>query len=271
MAGLIRTFLETACIPKFQPSMYHSLLFRYHVLDDYSFPNPGYPPFYSAEFFSIIRKVHRDSPLNVKHLSEKQWYRLLVEENVTMENLSGMTWDFIPSRMELKSPSTVWEESWRLARLKGLGPENTTFLFRLLHCTLPTQERLARTSPNITPLCKFPGCPGTEEESLAHALVHCQGNNGAGAALLSGIQSLAPGLQPEEALRLELEVDENTELPLVFALAVAWSTIWDLRQKKTRPQTYLVRAQLEARVTLLREGRRYRNEAGVVDAIIETL
>ena len=94
MAGLIRTFLETACIPKFQSSLNHSLLYRYHVLDDRSFPNPGYPPFYSAEFFSLIKLVHTESPLNVAQMSEKQWYRLLVEEQVIMEKKNSV-WQYI--------------------------------------------------------------------------------------------------------------------------------------------------------------------------------
>ena len=45
LAGLIRSFLETACIPKFRQSLYHQLLLRYHVYEDRSIENPGYPPF----------------------------------------------------------------------------------------------------------------------------------------------------------------------------------------------------------------------------------
>jgi hypothetical protein len=56
LAGLIRTFLETACHPKFQTSLFHPLLYRYHVLEDLSIPNPGYPPFNEA-FFNTIRTV----------------------------------------------------------------------------------------------------------------------------------------------------------------------------------------------------------------------
>ena len=32
LAGLIRSFLETACMPKYNQSLYHQLLFRYHVV-----------------------------------------------------------------------------------------------------------------------------------------------------------------------------------------------------------------------------------------------
>ena len=50
-AVLIKTFLETAAIPNFRHSLFHSLLFRYHVLGDSSIPNPGFPPYYPESFF----------------------------------------------------------------------------------------------------------------------------------------------------------------------------------------------------------------------------
>ena len=271
-AGLIKTFLETACNPKYQTSLFHSLLYRYHVLEDHSVPNPGFPPYYNRDFFSIIRKVHRETPLNVSQMSEKQWYTYLVEENVTMQTTGDSeSRNYIPCNAELKSPTTEWEESWRLASLRGLGPEYRSFLFKLLHGTLVTQENLSKTNRNISSLCKFQGCPGTMVEDLGHALVHCGGNNGAGQAVWDCIQIHVPGLQVHEALHLELKVDKSLELPIVFTLAVAWSAIWELRLKKIRPQPYLIRAELEARISLLRECRHLTNEVAVLNNIFETL
>ena len=86
MAGLIRTFLETACNPKFRHSLYHELLFRYHVQDDRSINDPGIPPFYSETFFESIKKVYTVSPLSIGNMTEAQWYQLLLEENVTKED-----------------------------------------------------------------------------------------------------------------------------------------------------------------------------------------
>ena len=43
MASLIKTFLETAAHEKFWPSLYHTTLFRYHVIGDLSLTNPGIP------------------------------------------------------------------------------------------------------------------------------------------------------------------------------------------------------------------------------------
>ena len=117
----------------------------------------------------------------------------------------------------------------------------------------------------------FPGCPGTEKEDALHALLHCPGNTGVGVSILSSIQSFAPNLQAQDATCLDFNVDDTLELPIVWALAVAWSSLWDLRQKRTRPQLYLVRAQMEARISLLRECRRFRNATAIIDTIIETL
>ena len=66
-------------------------------------------------------------------------------------------------------------------------------------------------------------------------------------------------------------VDDSLELPLVWSMAVAWLALWNLRQKKTRPQLYLVRAEMEAKVALLRECRKFSNDVALIDTIIGTL
>ena len=130
-AGLIKSFLETATNSTFRQSLFHSILFRYHVLGDTTLPNPGFPPFYSQSFFSKIRQVHLETPLNVATLSERLWYRLLLEDNCTMEQGTGQENIYIMCRVELTNLDTDWKMSWRLARHPGLGPENTSFIFKM--------------------------------------------------------------------------------------------------------------------------------------------
>ena len=133
-AALTRSFLETACHPNFIHSLYHSNLYNFHVLRETSIPDPGFPPFYPKDFFEKIREVHLETPLNVTTMTQKQWYTLLLEDCCTMELREGETTrKYIRTKVELASPVTDWERSWRLARLKGLGPEHTSFLFKLLH------------------------------------------------------------------------------------------------------------------------------------------
>ena len=271
LAGLIRSFMETASNPKFQSSQYHSILFHYHVLQDMSVPDPGYPPFYNASFFDIIRKAFIEYQLQVSTMTEKEWYTHLLQYQCTMEVDEEGHLKYISCNAELKHPASDWEGCWRRARLSGLGPENISFLFRLMHNTLVTQERLSRTSPSISPLCKFPGCAGTDHADQVHALVHCSGNNDVGNSILNVVKSYVPGLGADEAVRLDFNVEESLELPLVWFSAVAWSTLWNLRMKKTRPQLYLVRAELEAKISFLRECRRLLNAVASIETMINNL
>ena len=233
LAGLIKTFLETACNPKFQHSLYHEILLRYHVLEDRTLSNPGFPPFYSEAFFSTIQHVHQDSPLNIATMSESQWYMLLLEDKVTMEVREEQSRQFILCKAEIVNPSTNWEVIWRRARLRGLGPELTSFLFKILHKLLTTQERVARTNPTVSPLCKAPGCSGEESEDLVHALVTCAGNMGVGRSVLDSVSRFVDKLTD-----VQFETEESLELPVVWFLAVSWSTIWEARLLGRRPELY---------------------------------
>ena len=62
LAGLISTFLQTAANPCYQQSLYHSLLYRRHCLLDDSALDIAAPPYYSGNFFSIIREVKENIP-----------------------------------------------------------------------------------------------------------------------------------------------------------------------------------------------------------------
>ena len=266
-AGLIRTLLETAVNPAFRTSLFHSTLYRYHVLGETTLPNPGFPPFYCQDFFAKIREVHLETPLNVSKMTEKQWYRVLLEDNCTMEVDDNGQSNNTLCRVERASQLTDWERSWRLARLPGLGPENVSFLFKMMHDVLPTQERIARTKPRASPSCPLPGCGGAVE-NRAHALVLCEGNNGVGQRVLRCLASYMPDVEVEAALRLEFVVEEDVELPLVWMLATVFLAIWKLRKEQSRVELYEVRATLEAKINLLRETR-YSLSATVLDQFVD--
>ena len=113
-AGLIKFFLETAGHSKFIQSLYHNVLYRYHVNDETSLPNPGFPPYYSKDFFRKIRQVHLETPLNIFQMSEKMWYTLLLDDSCTMEE-GEQGHVFIELRVERANQNVDWEPSWRLA------------------------------------------------------------------------------------------------------------------------------------------------------------
>ena len=137
-ANLIATFLQTATGKTFQISLYHSWLFRYHVLGKTYLPNPGFPPFYPSTIFAIMREVHENSPLNPVHMSVKQCYTYILERDVIERDIDDEgRRELIPCKVEERDPSAPWMESYRL---KGVSPTTksssvtTTNMLQIVIC-----------------------------------------------------------------------------------------------------------------------------------------
>ena len=174
----------------------------------------------------------------------------------------------IPCRTEVRNPGFDWESTWSKARMSGLGSELISFLFKVLHDLLPTQERIARTNPAVNGDCKL--CIHNVKEDLVHALFRCPGNHGIVQSVLDCLPLLT-GVQDQDVLHLQIDLEDQLQLPVVFVLAVAWSSIWESRRVGRRPELYKVRAELEARVSLLRETRRHAEAAVIIKSIISNL
>ena len=56
-------------------------------MDD-SVPDVSVPPYYPVEFFSVIRGVKENTPLNPVRMTVREWYRYLLEKYVTMHNVA---------------------------------------------------------------------------------------------------------------------------------------------------------------------------------------
>ena len=237
LASLIRTFLETAVNPKFRRNHYHALLYRYHVLEETALPDPGFPPYYSAEFFSTIKKVKDETPLNVATMTTSQWSRLLIEDNLTMTTLADSSRMFTPCKAEILNPSSDWELSWHLVRLKGLGPDHSSFLWKLVHQLLPVKARLHRLSPSTLPLCTL--CKNNLNEDMIHSFFSCTFNQAAGQALADVINEILPNCTNEKMLRLEFgEMEEELEFPVVWFTAAFLLAIWERRSANQRIRKY---------------------------------
>ena len=266
-ALLIRSFLETAAIPKFRHSMLHSSLFRFHVLGDTSVPDPGYLPYYQAAFFETIKQVHCESPLNILSMSTGQWVQVLTEDGLTMETRE--TRQYIPCRSELSSPTNDWPLSWKLCRLSGLGSDLSSFNFKLLHGLLVTKQRLHHLSPTSAPTCNH--CEEQVEEDLQHALIYCKYNNEAGQTLLSIVRDHIPDITAASLLRLDLRNSpEDIELSLTTFISAYLLALWDKRYTKTRIVPYDIRATLEARCLLLRKTR-FENQLSTLSEMINSI
>ena len=160
------------------------------------------------------------------------------------------------------SPGTDWPLTWRLARLPGLGSELTSFLFKLIHNLLPTQDRIGRIAADpggIGGLCQL--CQG-DVEDLLHSFFSCPKSAVAGLTLLGHAQTFFPLRTPETALRLEFmgDLSERGELAVVCLLATGLKFIWETRVAKKSVVVFKMRAELEAKVSILRKTRYF--EAG---------
>ena len=210
MACLLRSFLETAAHPGFLHSMFHELMYRYHVLSEHDLPDPGMTPYYDDQFFETLRHYHTTSPLNIAVMTIKQWYTVLMEDRLLMSPATeNSPQRLLPLRAELAFPNNDWIETWRLIWIKGLQSELSAFMFRVIHCLLPTQARVARLGaaegqrPGQCLLCRV------EVEDLPHAFFSCQHNILAGLALIGWVQGLSPDLFQEGALHLQLGEEKS--------------------------------------------------------------
>ena len=76
-----------------------------------------------------------------------------------------------------------------------------------------------------------------------------------------------PNLEVESALRLEFDVAEEMELPLVWLVGTVGQAVWKLRADKSRVNLYEIRSQLEAKISLLRETR-FESSAIILDQLV---
>ena len=137
--------------------------------------DPGKSPYYSAEFFDAIKQVVQGGLLNVASMSTKQWHRVLLENNVTMQVTATNQEIWKPVKCEARNPAVLWDRSWNLSMTSGLSSEQTSFLFKMLHNILPTKSRLFRLHQKDSPACTL--CTSGSSEDCLHALVTCSFNS----------------------------------------------------------------------------------------------
>ena len=84
------------------------------------------------------------------------------------------------------------------------------------------------------------------------------------------IQGLCPDLQPEDVLQLHLGADlsEYDELAALYMVATGLKHIWEARQSKKQTTLFQVRAELQAKISLLRRIR-YQEAGQKIHEILE--
>ena len=170
-------------------------------------------------------------------------------------------------RAELASPHNDWKASWHLARLRGLDTTMKTFLCKLLHQLLPTQQRLNKilSSKVTSPNCQL--CQMGKIEDLHHCFFQCNFNQNVHQLLLQFLSLLMPGISTSQVLVLGFESEPDEELPVVWFVGHFLKMVWQARSDKKSIQPYEIRAELEARATILRKTRYFQSEIRIREMI----
>ena len=250
MAMLIHTFLAQAISPRFANNQYHTYLYKWHVLEERDFPYPGRPPFYSTTFFNLIKDVKENTPLNVAWVSVKQWYQLLLERGVTHSSDNPDAPPvLLKSRLEDRYPDLDLSGSYRLSRVFGLAPEQKSFTFKMLQSLLPTRDRLARIGKVQSSNCIF--CDGIPD-STEHLLT-CSHSSEVSIRLITCLTSYFPAISTADIVMLNIPVTESMELPVVWLVSICLGLIWDQRVLGKIARLEHCRAELLAKLMLLRD------------------
>ena len=184
---------------------------------------------------------------------------MLLEDKVTMNPANeDSAASLIPISIETLNPDSDWSDIWNSTRLKGLGSELISFQFKMVHRLLPTRQRVARLGldEGQAGLCLH--CRG-EVEDLTHCFFDCPKNMVVGLALLGCVQQLCPGLSADAAVRLELDLfgmhTDEESLAALCILTTGLKYIWETRLEKKVVHKYKMRAEIEAKVSILRKTR----------------
>ena len=265
-AALISTFLQTAISPNFSRNFYHNYLYRYYILGE-NLPKPDIPQNFAKDFFPTIRKL-RENSNDIENSNLKSVYNFLMTEILRSPTQAEDDIDapLIPLKCKIETPETDWKRTWRLTRLKGLGPDLTSFMLKTLWRVIPTgyYQLSTRALPVSTA-----APPRRTPETLDHALYTCEANQGLPDKLLSVLKRHQPDAVQRSILTLDLELEPPLELPFTWIIGTILFSIWSQREIR-RVDLNKTRANLEARCRIMRnsKAKTWENASTLAEIII---
>ena len=155
----------------------------------------------------------------------------------------------IQSRLEAKNPDLDLSTSYRLSRIFGLAPEQKSFNFKMIQSLLPTRDRLARMGKAQSSNCLH--CDGVSD-STEHLLT-CSQSREVSTRLMNCLTSYFPNISPADVVILNIPATESLELPAVWLVSTCFGYIWDQRVMGKMARLDICRAELLAKLLLLRD------------------
>ena len=138
-------------------------------------------------------------------------------------------------------------------RQRGLDPELTSFLFKLLHGILPTSARVNRILQNSSSFCAR--CDGSIVEDLEHALVYCEANGDVGhtlLALVAHFTDINVILSVTDVLTFNFESSTNDHtFSLIWLLGKTFLSMWIKRCEKKQIRKVEIISEIEAQLKIV--------------------
>ena len=190
--------------------------------------------------------------LNIKTMSVKLWYKHLIEVQVTHtepEDPSAL----VPCRVERLAPGIDWGRSWLAVCVPGLTPEMRSFLWKMLHCILPTQERLHRMNMPNAPSPQCVQCTAGKLDDVEHALLRCNKIKSGADFLLETLRSEIPDITFERIKYLDFRTEDL--LVPTYLTAATLSQLWNSRFSTRNFSWQSARASVEQSIMTLKKSR----------------
>lgn len=162
-----RSFLETAIIPGYNHSLYHTALYDQHVLDEVVSPILPNNPYFNVHFFNNIKRAITDGHDPIT-MTTKDWYIYFLSKDQTENN----TGNKVMCKIEEKYPLWNWGMIWKRVIIKGITNDKKSFIWRLIHDLIPTHDRCAKVNQHLSPNCT--NCDTEKVDSiLLHTFTDC--------------------------------------------------------------------------------------------------
>ena len=163
----------------------------------------------------------------------------------------------------------LWADIWFLAKIKGISNQARTFMWRLLHNLLPSEQRLFRLKKTQSPryiLC----LENLEDDIWQHSFSLCSFSNPAMEWMMKVIQSMDPTITKEKSIFLQIEpINKDNTLPCVWIISETLQYIWARRRSREPIDVVCMKASLEAKCHMLQQTKTYRHHATNMKLLFE--
>ena len=241
-ANLIRTFVQQGHPESIYPNLYLNSLFRCYVLGELDVDKVKRPPYYSPDFFNIIKEAEEEGESTLD-ITAKGWQRRVMVRGVThhRDNETGLP-VLIQTNQEVKLGQADWVNIWSLRRKGGLTPAQKSWLFMWTEGLHVNNERLFRIGKANAPTCDF--CD--QNDNRTHIL-NCKFNERVCHGLRQVLETSAGGPVSDEALAVcDLNIPSSLQLPALFMMCEVTKKLQASREDKKPIHLGVLAASLKA-------------------------